>query len=144
METPVSLLPYLDNTDNQNLSVTSPTSTTRMIHAALPVAPALRSVWPMTTATRRMKFRRLLIHRRRNYCEISSSNSVTIPETQNLGQVLTQGNDAGGQKITNLATPTANADAATKQYVDNADAVTRSRGCRRTMRLKLISLSAHC
>jgi hypothetical protein len=41
-------------------------------------------------------------------------------ELQTLGQVLTRGTDAGGKKITNLAAPTANTDATTKQYVDNA------------------------
>jgi len=52
---------------------------------------------------------------------------VTINETQNLNQVLTQGTDANGQKITNLGTPTANTDAATKMYVDNGDAAINSR-----------------
>jgi hypothetical protein len=37
---------------------------------------------------------------------------------QNLEQVLTMGNTAGGRKISNLATPTAATDAATKAYVD--------------------------
>ena len=40
-------------------------------------------------------------------------------DTQNLSNVLTQGTDAGASKITNLGTPTANQDAATKLYVDN-------------------------
>jgi hypothetical protein len=40
-------------------------------------------------------------------------------EIQNLSQVLTQNNNAGGTKITNLGTPTVNTDAATKLYVDN-------------------------
>jgi len=41
-------------------------------------------------------------------------------ELQNLSQVLTLGNDAGGNKITNVGTPTANTDVTNKQYVDNA------------------------
>jgi hypothetical protein len=39
-------------------------------------------------------------------------------ELQNLGEVLTRGNNAGGLKITNLGVPTVNTDAATKAYVD--------------------------
>lgn len=42
-------------------------------------------------------------------------------ELQTLGQVLTQGNDAGGVKITNVGTPTNGLDATTKTYVDQAD-----------------------
>jgi hypothetical protein len=58
---------------------------------------------------------------------ITASNSVIIPETQNIAQVLMRGNDAGGQKLTNLGAPTVNTDAVTKEYVDNADAVINSR-----------------
>ncbi|MDM9632847.1 hypothetical protein, partial [Robiginitalea aurantiaca] len=39
-------------------------------------------------------------------------------EIQDLGSVLTEGNDAGGAAIANLADPTAAQDAATKAYVD--------------------------
>ena len=42
-------------------------------------------------------------------------------EIQNIRQVLSQSNDAGGLKVTNLGTPTTYSDAATKQYVDNLD-----------------------
>ena len=38
---------------------------------------------------------------------------------QNLSEVLSIGNDAGGRKITNLAVPNSALDAATKQYVDS-------------------------
>jgi hypothetical protein len=48
-------------------------------------------------------------------------------DNQTLSNVLTQGNDAGAQKITNVGSPTANADAATKQYVDNGDAALNAR-----------------
>ena len=44
-------------------------------------------------------------------------------ELQNLSQVLTRGNDAGTQKITNLGAPTAANDAATKSYVDTQNAL---------------------
>lgn len=60
-----------------------------------------------------------------NNLSISSGNNVTI--TQTLAQVLTAGNDAGARKITNLQAPTANTDATTKKYVDDADAVLASR-----------------
>jgi hypothetical protein len=43
---------------------------------------------------------------------ISAGNGVT------LAQVLTNGNDAGAVKITNLPTPTVSSDAAPKGYVD--------------------------
>jgi hypothetical protein len=46
-----------------------------------------------------------------------ADNSPTN-ELQNLGEVLTRGNNAGGLKITNLGVPTVNTDAATKAYVD--------------------------
>ena len=39
-------------------------------------------------------------------------------DEQNLADVLTQGNDAGAKKITNLAEPTDSSDAATKRYID--------------------------
>ncbi|MEQ8423560.1 MAG: hypothetical protein RIA63_02555, partial [Cyclobacteriaceae bacterium] len=48
-------------------------------------------------------------------------------EIQNLSQVLTQNNSAGGSKITNLADPTNVQDAVTKKYVDDADAVLNSK-----------------
>ncbi len=46
-----------------------------------------------------------------------------INEIQNLTQVLAKGNDAGTQRITNLGTPTAASDAATKSYVDAQNAL---------------------
>lgn len=46
-----------------------------------------------------------------------------IAATPTLSQVLTEGNDAGAVKITNLADPTLDQDAATKIYVDNLDAL---------------------
>ncbi|WP_211089743.1 hypothetical protein, partial [Robertkochia marina] len=45
-------------------------------------------------------------------------------EIQDLGEVLLEGNDAGGSVITNLGVPTLASDATTKQYVD--DAITAS------------------
>ena len=46
--------------------------------------------------------------------DLSSTNEI-----QNLGEVLTDGNDGGGLAITNIADPIAAQDAATKAYVDS-------------------------
>lgn len=43
-------------------------------------------------------------------------------ELQNLSEVLTRSNNAGGVKITNLGAPTVGTDAATKNYVDAQNA----------------------
>jgi len=53
-----------------------------------------------------------------NSLAISSGNSVTISST--LTQVLTTNPNAGGIRIQNMGTPTSNADATTKGYVDTA------------------------
>ncbi|MBK5278347.1 MAG: hypothetical protein JJE09_05740, partial [Bacteroidia bacterium] len=45
--------------------------------------------------------------------------SSLVGAAQNLSQVLSVGSNAGGQKIGNLALPTASTDAATKLYVDS-------------------------
>ncbi|MEK6782754.1 MAG: hypothetical protein AABY93_13720 [Bacteroidota bacterium] len=45
--------------------------------------------------------------------------SSLVGAAQNLSDVLSMGNDAGGQKITNLAMPATPTDATTKLYVDN-------------------------
>lgn len=45
----------------------------------------------------------------------------TITESQNLNDVLTEGNDAGGLQIKNMADPTDARDAATKAYVDELE-----------------------
>lgn len=50
----------------------------------------------------------------------AATNIDLSPYKQNLTQVLSTGNNAGGQKITNLGAPTVNTDATTKVYVDNA------------------------
>lgn len=54
--------------------------------------------------------------------DAADGDKSSTNEIQNLSQVLTQNNDAGGTKISNLGGPTANTDAATKLYVDNLDA----------------------
>lgn len=50
-----------------------------------------------------------------NTSSISSSGTITA-----TGSITGQGLNAGGQKVTNVLTPTATTDAATKAYVDSA------------------------
>lgn len=62
----------------------------------------------------------------KNYVDAKFAADLDIDPTnelQNLAQVLTRGNDAGGQKITNVGAPTAATDAATKNYVDAQNAL---------------------
>jgi hypothetical protein len=47
-------------------------------------------------------------------------DTTSTDEIQTLAQVLAQSNDAGGTTVTNLPAPSANSDAATKDYVDTA------------------------
>jgi len=121
---PVNLTPYLDNTDNQGLSVTA-AGTNRMI-SITGGTPANFSVADNDNDPVN-EIQTLTYTPATKVLQISASNTVTIPETQNISQVLTQGNDAAGQKITNIGAPTANTDAVTKLYVDNADAAINSR-----------------
>lgn len=58
---------------------------------------------------------------------VNDNDADPANEIQNLGQVLTIGNDAGAKKIINLIDPTNAQDAATKKYVDDADAVLSSK-----------------
>lgn len=66
----------------------------------------------------------LTINTTTNILKITNNPTATnidlTPYKQNLNQVLTNSNDAGAKKITNLAGPTVNSDATTKLYVDNA------------------------
>ncbi len=62
----------------------------------------------------------------KNYVDTQNALDLDIDPTnelQDLSQLLTKGNDAGAQKITNLGTPTTATDAATKSYVDNQNAL---------------------
>ncbi len=52
--------------------------------------------------------------------ETSVPSGAVFTDDQNLSEVLTSGTSAGGKQITNLGTPTAVTDAATKGYVDNS------------------------
>lgn len=60
------------------------------------------------------------------HAKTADSLSGGIPATQNLADVLTNGNNANSQPIKNLAAPTENADAATKKYVDDKYAALNS------------------
>jgi hypothetical protein len=56
-------------------------------------------------------------------CEVDTVNdgdSNNTNELQDLDSVLNRGNDAGNQKIRNLANPSSGKDAVNKDYVDNA------------------------
>jgi hypothetical protein len=53
-----------------------------------------------------------------NTLDISSLSDGTGTDDQNLSEVLTEGANAGGAVISNLGSPTAAGDAATKEYVD--------------------------
>lgn len=62
----------------------------------------------------------------KNYVDAQNALDLDIDpsnELQTFSQVLAKGNDAGAQKITNLGTPTAASDAATKSYVDAQNAL---------------------
>lgn len=59
----------------------------------------------------------------KGYVDTQISNDLDkdpTNELQTLGQVLMRGNDAGGNKITNVDVPISNNDATNKIYVDNA------------------------
>ncbi len=122
--TPVNLSAYMDNTDNQNLSITS-LGTNRTINIQNGTGVTFSVADGDSDAANELQT--LAYNTTTKTLSISTGNSVAIPETQTLNQVLLQGNDANGQRITNLAAPTANTDAVTKQYVDNADAAINSR-----------------
>lgn len=154
--TSINLAPYLDNTDNQNLTSTAAgtnrtiqisggTSTTidvadndnnptNEIQDLSLTANVLRvtnngAATPVSLAPYldNTDSQSLSWNGGTKNLTISGGNTINIPETQNLSQVLTQNNDAGAQKITNLAAPTVNTDAATKKYVDDADAALAAR-----------------
>jgi hypothetical protein len=152
--TPVNLAPYLDNTDNQDLQLSGNTLSLTNDATSINLAPYLdntdnQNVTVNAAGTNRVlsitggtgatfsvadndndpvnEIQTLSYDGATKQLQISGSNNVTIAETQNIGQVLTQGNDAGGSKITNLGNPAAATDAANKQYVDAGDAALTSR-----------------
>lgn len=122
--TPVNLAPYLDNTDNQNLSATA-AGTNRTISITNGASATIDVADNDNSTTNELQT--LTYTSATKTLAISSGNNVTIPETQTLSQVLSLGADAGTQKITNLGTPTASNDATTKKYTDDADAVLASK-----------------
>lgn len=153
--TTVDLAPYLDNTDNQNLATQSVDANTRSISISggntvnVDVrdadASATNEIQDLSLSGNTLSLsgdattvslasyldntdaQNLAYNSGTKALSISGGNSVTIPETQTLTQVLTQGADAGNARITGLANPSVGTDATTKQYVDNADAVLSAR-----------------
>ncbi|MEZ4947348.1 MAG: hypothetical protein R2804_17555 [Cyclobacteriaceae bacterium] len=57
---------------------------------------------------------------------INDADADATNELQNLNQVLVRGNDAGGNRVTNLANPSNLQDATTKNYVDTQDGILSS------------------
>ena len=113
--TTVNLTPYLDNTDSQNLSSVV-AGTNRQINISGGTSTTIDVADNDNSSTNEIQ--NLTYGPATNNLSISGGNNVTI--TTNLNQVLTTGAVAGGQRIQNIGTPTANADATTKQYVDDA------------------------
>ncbi len=107
---PINLSPYLDNTDNQDLTLTGNTLGLANDATTVNLAPYLQTL-TYAGAT--------------NTLSISGGNNVAITTT--LNQVLSTSTDANAHTIANLAAPTNNNDAATKKYVDDADALLSSR-----------------
>jgi hypothetical protein len=148
--TAVDLAPYLDDTDDQSLVMGANSGTTRTINidngtgVSFSVADddssitneiqdlalsgntlsitnsASPTVINLATYLDNTDAQTLLYDPLTKSLSIQNGNNVTLTETQNLNQVLGQGADAGAQRVTNLGTPTAPADAVTKQYVDDA------------------------
>lgn len=122
--TPVDLTPYLDNTDNQNLSLSGnnlsiANGNSVSLSSFLDNTDAQTlAVQPVNGDTRSLS----ITGGNAVNINVADNDNNSSNEIQNMNQVLTTGNDAGGVKISNLGAPTANADAATKQYVDNLDA----------------------
>jgi len=116
--TPVSLAPYLDNTDSQSLSVL-PSGNNRTINISGGTGATFSVADGDSDQTNEVQS--LAFNTTTKNLSISLGNSVNIPETQTVAQVLTMGNDAGGQRLTNLGAATVPSDAANKLYVDNAD-----------------------
>jgi hypothetical protein len=57
---------------------------------------------------------------------INDADADATNELQNLNQVLVRGNDAGGNRVANLANPSNLQDATTKNYVDTQDGILSS------------------
>ncbi|MEB8345062.1 hypothetical protein OO010_03325, partial [Flavobacteriaceae bacterium KMM 6898] len=51
--------------------------------------------------------------------DTDDADADPVNEIQNINEVLTEGNNAGGLLIKNIGTPVAGTDAANKDYVDN-------------------------
>jgi hypothetical protein len=118
--TSINLAGYLDNTDNQNLTLSGNTLSLTNDASSVDLSTYIQtlSVQSVDADTRSLSISAGNILS----IEVGDNDNSSTNEIQNINQVLTQSNDAGGLKLTNLGAPTANSDATTKLYVDNLDA----------------------
>ncbi len=127
--TTIDLSGYLDNTDDQTLSVSTPA-----------INPVLRQIDISGASNSSISFsvadsdddtsneiQSLTLNI--NSLDLTSGGSVDLlkyldnTDEQNLSNVLGVSNSAGSNNITNLLDPTLEQDAATKKYVDASDGV---------------------
>jgi len=118
----VDLTPFLDNTDNQDLTLNANTLSLTNDSTPINLAPYLDN-----TDKQDLTLTANTLSLTNDATPIDLTPYLDNTDNQTLSNVLSQGNNAGGQKITNIGAPLTNLDAATKQYVDNGDAVINTR-----------------
>jgi len=115
----VDLSGYLDNTDSQDLSLSG---NTLMITGDPNSDVDLSGYLDNTDSQDLILTGNLLEITGDPNAGVDLSPYLDNTDSQNLSSVLSQGNDANSNKISNLSDPTSDQDAATKKYVDNLDA----------------------
>ena len=115
----VDLSPYLDNTDTQDLSLSG---NTLMITGDPNSDVDLSGYLDNTDSQDLILTGNLLEITGDPNAGVDLSPYLDNTDSQNLSSVLSQGNDANSNKISNLSDPTSDQDAATKKYVDDLDA----------------------